>query len=49
MSIFEFIITMSVLGISTMGYLLLYKELKKQHKKLQRELDEAENKNNEEK
>ena len=48
MTIFEFIITMSVLGISTMGYLLLYKELKKQSRKLQRELDEAENKGNEE-
>ena len=48
MTIFEFIITMSVLGISTMGYLLLYKELRKQSKKLQQELDEAENKGNEE-
>lgn len=48
MTIFEFVITMTVLGISTMGYLLLYKELKKQHRKLQRELDEAENKGNEE-
>lgn len=48
MSIFEFIITMSVLGIGTMGYLLLYKELRKQSKKLQQELDEAENKGNEE-
>ena len=48
MSIFEFIITMSVLGISTMGYLLLYKELKKQSRKLQQELEEAENKRNEE-
>jgi len=48
MTIFEFIITMSVLGISTMGYLLLYKELKKQSKKLQQELEEAENKRNEE-
>ena len=48
MTIFEFIIAMSVLGISTMGYLLLYKELRKQSKKLQQELDEAENKGNEE-
>jgi len=48
MTIFEFIITMSVLGISTMGYPLLYKELKKQSKKLQQELEEAENKRNEE-
>lgn len=48
MSMFEFIITMTVLGISTMGYLLLYKELKKQSKKLQQELEEAENKRNEE-
>lgn len=48
MTVFEFIITMSVLGISTMGYLLLYKELKKQSRKLQQELEEAENKRNEE-
>ena len=48
MTIFEFIVTMTVLGISTMGYLLLYKELRKQSKKLQQELDEAENKGNEE-
>lgn len=48
MSMFEFIITMTVLGISTIGYLLLYKELKKQSRKLQQELEEAENKRNEE-
>jgi hypothetical protein len=48
MSLFEFIVVMTGLGISTMGYLLLYKELRKQSKKLQQELDEAENKGNEE-
>ena len=48
MSLFEFIVVMTGLGKSTMGYLLLYKELRKQSKKLQQELDEAEIKGNEE-
>lgn len=43
MGLYEFIVTISVLGISVLGYLLLYRDLKKQIKEL-----EKENKGNEE-
>ena len=43
MGFYEFIVTISVLGISVLGYLLLYRSLKKQIKEL-----EKENKENEE-
>jgi hypothetical protein len=45
MSIFEFVIIMTALGLSSIGYLLAYKDLKKQAKKLSRELEEKENGN----
>lgn len=49
MTIFEFIITMTVLGMCSIGFLLAYKDLKKQVKRLQKEIEEAEqNKRNEE-
>jgi hypothetical protein len=43
MGLYEFIVTISVLGMSVLGYLLLYRSLKKQIKDL-----EKENKENEE-
>lgn len=43
MGLYEFIVTISVLGLSVLGYLLLYRSLKKQIKDL-----EKENKENEE-
>lgn len=43
MGLYEFIVTISVLGMSVLGYLLLYRSLKKQIKEL-----EKENKGNEE-
>ena len=43
MGLYEFIVTISVLGMSVLGYLLLYRSLKKQIKEL-----EKENKENEE-
>lgn len=45
MSMFEFIIIMTALGLSSIGYLLAYKNLKKQVRELTRDLEEKENGN----
>jgi hypothetical protein len=45
MSMFEFIIIMTALGLSSIGYLLAYKDLKKRAKELSKELEEKENGN----
>jgi hypothetical protein len=37
MGLYEFIVTISALGISVLGYLLLYRSLKKQIKELEKE------------
>lgn len=42
MTIFEFIIIMTGMGLCGVGYLLAYKNLKKQVRELQREIEEKE-------
>lgn len=37
MTLFEFIITMSILSISVLGYMLAYKDLRKQLKELKKD------------
>ena len=49
MSIFEFVIIMTALGLSSIGYLLAYKNLKKQVRELTRDLEEKEKENGNEK
>ena len=48
MSLYEFIVTISAMGLFGLVYLMIYRDMKKQIKKLEQELDEAENKGNEE-
>lgn len=37
MTLFEFIITMSILGISVLGYILTYRDLRKQLNELKKD------------
>lgn len=37
MTLFEFIITMSILGISVLGYILAYRDLRKQLNELKKD------------
>ena len=48
MSLYEFIVTISAMGLFGLVYFMIYRDMKKQIKKLEQELDEAENKGNEE-
>ena len=45
MSMFEFIIIMTALGLSSIGYLLAYRNLKRQVRELTKDLEEKENGN----
>lgn len=46
MSLYEFIVTITAMGIFGLGYFMIYKDMKKQIKKLTQELDEEQNRNN---
>ena len=48
MTLYEFIVTISAMGLFGLVYFMIYRDMKKQIKKLEQELDEAENKGNEE-
>lgn len=48
MTLYEFIVTISTMGLFGLVYFMIYRDMKKQIKKLEQELDEAENKGNEE-
>lgn len=48
MTLYEFIVTISAMGLIGLAYFMIYRDLKKQIKKLEQELDEVEDKGNEE-
>lgn len=45
MSVFEFVLILAGIGVSGLGYVLAYKDLRRQVKRLQKELEEKENGN----
>ena len=46
MTLYEFIVTISAMGLFGLVYFMIYRDLKKQIKKLEQELDEEQDRNN---
>ena len=46
MTLYEFIVTISAMGLFGLVYFMINRDLKKQIKKLEQELDEAQDRNN---